>query len=279
VYSALGSRVTVVEATHTLLPGADRDLVEHLQRRLIRQVAAVHLSTRVVEAHDDGDGVRVKLLGLDIADAEPKFDRVLVAVGRRPQSQDLGIDKTRVVIGKKGFVEVDSQRRTAEPNLFAIGDLAGEPMLAHKATFEGRVAAEAIAGKPSAYDPKAIPAVVFTDPEIAWAGLTEAQAKTLGQEVKIARFPWSASGRATTMGRSDGLTKLLIDPQSEQILGVGIVGVGAGEMIAEGVLAIEMGARATDLMLTIHAHPTLSETMMEAAEIHFGHSSHMVSSR
>jgi dihydrolipoamide dehydrogenase len=190
-------------------------------------------------------------------------------------TRDLGLETTKVKVGAKGFIEVDAQRRTAEPSLFAIGDVAGEPMLAHKATYEARVAVEALAGKPSAYDPKAIPGVVFTDPEIAWAGLTEAEAKTKGRAVKIARFPWSASGRATTMGRSDGLTKLVIDPVDDRVLGVGIAGVGAGEMIAEGVLAIELGARAQDVTLTIHAHPTLSETVMEAAEESDGHSTHL----
>ncbi|MBI5546583.1 MAG: dihydrolipoyl dehydrogenase [Deltaproteobacteria bacterium] len=275
VYAALGSKVTVVEATPYLLPGADRDLVTHLQKRLAKQLAAIHVSTKIVEAREDGDGVRVKLVGIDLPELEPRFDRVLVAVGRRPLSKDLGLENTKVKLDARGFVDVDAQRRTAEPSIYAIGDMAGEPMLAHKATYEGRIAAQAIAGHPAAYEPRAIPAVVFTDPEIAWAGLTESQAKTEGRDVRIARFPWSASGRATTMGRNDGLTKLVIDPQDERLLGVGIVGVGAGEMIAEGVLALEMGARATDMMLTIHAHPTLSETMMEAAEVYFGHSPHL----
>jgi dihydrolipoamide dehydrogenase len=220
--------------------------------------------------------VVAKLVGLDVADPTPRFDKVLIAVGRKPLSKDLGLQNTRVQLDPKGFIQVDAQRRTAEPTLFAIGDVAGEPMLAHKATYEGRVAAEAIAGRPSAYDPKAIPAVVFTDPELAWAGLAEAQARSEGRDIKVARFPWSASGRATTMGRNDGLTKMVVDAHDERLLGVGIVGVGAGEMIAEAVLAIEMGAQATDLMLTIHAHPTLSETLMEAAEVYFGHSPSIV---
>ncbi|MGC4119688.1 MAG: dihydrolipoyl dehydrogenase [Myxococcales bacterium] len=279
VYAALGSKVTVVEATPNLLPGADRDLVAQLEKRLRSLLHAVHVSTKVMEAREDGDGVRVKLSGLDLPDPEPRFDRVLVSIGRRPVTRDLGLETTKVKVGPKGFVEVDAQRRTAEPSLFAIGDVAGEPMLAHKATYEARVAVEAMAGKASAYDPKAIPGVVFTDPEIAWAGLTESEAQTRGKPVKVARFPWSASGRATTMGRNDGLTKLILDPVDDRVLGVGVAGVGAGEMIAEGVLAIEMGARSQDLMLTIHAHPTLSETVMEAAEASEGHSPHLAPPR
>ncbi len=276
VYAALGSRVTLVEAMPGILPGADRDLVSHLQRRILKTFHAIHVSTKVEELAERDQGVLAKLVGVDVAEPNPSFDRVLVAVGRKPLSRDLGLENTRVQLDSRGFVQVDAQRRTAEPNWFAIGDVAGEPMLAHKATYEGRVAAEAIAGRPSAYDPKAIPAVVFTDPELAWAGITEAQARTEGRDVKIAKFPWSASGRASTMGRNDGLTKMVIDAHDERLLGVGIVGVGAGEMIAEAVLAIEMGAQATDLMLTIHAHPTLSETLMEAAEVYFGHSPNIV---
>lgn len=272
VYAALGSKVTVVEAMPGILPGADRDLVSHLHRRLARQFAAIHVSTKVERLEETSDGLHAKLIGLDLVDPFPRFDRVLVAVGRKPLSADLGLENTRAELDARGFVKVDAQRRTAEPSLFAIGDVAGEPMLAHKATAEARVAAEAIVGRPVVYDPKAIPAVVFTDPELAWAGLTEAQAKSEGLDVKVAKFPWSASGRATTMGRNDGLTKAVIDARDERMLGVGIVGVGAGEMIAEAVLAIEMGARATDLRLTVHAHPTLSETIMEAAEVYFGQS-------
>lgn len=279
VYAALGSKVTVVEATPNLLPGADRDLVAQLERRLGKLLHAVHLSTRVMEAREDGGGVRVKLSGLGLPDPEPTFDRVLVSVGRRPVTRELGLEAAGVGVDAKGFVEVDAQRRTAQPHLFAVGDVAGEPMLAHKATYEARVAVEAMAGKASAYDPKAIPGVVFTDPEIAWAGLTEAEAKTRGRPVKVARFPWSASGRATTMGRTDGLTKLVLDPVDDRVLGVGIAGPGAGEMIAEGVLAIEMGARSRDLTLTIHAHPTLSETVMEAAEASEGGSPHLAPPR
>jgi dihydrolipoyl dehydrogenase len=198
-----------------------------------------------------------------------------VAVGRRPSASIPGLDRTHVGLDERGFIVVDEQMRTAEPSIFAIGDIVGEPMLAHKASHEGRVAVEVIAGEKAAFSPRAIPAVVFTDPEIAWAGLTETQAQKAGRTVTVAKFPWAASGRAITIDRVDGLTKLLIDPATERILGVGIVGSGAGELIAEGALAIEMGANATDLKLTIHPHPTLTETLMEAAEVFFGQATHV----
>jgi len=200
---------------------------------------------------------------------------VLVSVGRKPNSSGLGLENTKVRVTERGFIEVDAARRTAEPSIFAIGDVVGEPMLAHKASHEGRVAAEAIAGKKVAFEPSAIPAVIFTDPEIAWCGLTEAQAKERGRDVEVAKFRWGASGRATTLERNDGLTKLIVDPANDRVLGVAIAGVGAGDMIAEGVLAIEMGALASDLALTIHPHPTLSETVMEAAEVFYGQSTHV----
>ncbi len=206
---------------------------------------------------------------------EEVFDKVLVSVGRRPNSQGLGLENTKVNINKRGFIEINEKRQTNDPNIYAIGDVAGDPMLAHKATYEGRIVAEIIAGKNVVYDPNAIPAVVFTDPEIAWCGITEDQAKEQGLDYTSTRFNWAASGRATTLDRNDGLTKLIIDNKSERILGMGIVGVGAGEMIAEGVHAIEMGTTATDLKLTIHPHPTLTETVMEAAELFFGPSTHM----
>ena len=225
---------------------------------------------------EKGKKIEVKFEGLHVDEPVQEFDRVLISVGRRPNTEDLGLENTKIQLDPKGFVKVDKQRRTGEPNIFAIGDLAGDPMLAHKASHEGRVAVEAILGHPSVFDPRAIPAVVFTDPEMAWCGLTELQAKQDGREVKVVSFPWAASGRATTLGRNEGLTKLILDPHTEQVLGVGIVGVGAGEMIAEGALAVEMAARADDLKLTIHAHPTLSETMMEAAEIFFGHGTHVI---
>ncbi|HMP88877.1 MAG TPA: dihydrolipoyl dehydrogenase [Kiritimatiellia bacterium] len=275
VYASLGSKVTMVEMTAGLIPGPDRDLAEVVSRRLHEKFHEVLLKTKVLSVEDIGSKVKVTLEGLHVKEPVREFDRVLISVGRRPNSDGIGLENTRIKLDDRGFIVVDKQRRTAEPNIFAIGDIAGEPMLAHKASAEGRVAVEAIAGKPSIFDPRAIPAVVFTDPEMAWCGLTENQAKADGRSVKIATFPWKASGRATTLGRSDGLTKMILDPHTEQVLGVGIAGVGAGELIAEGVLAVEMAARASDLKSTIHAHPTLSETMMEAAEIFFGHGTHV----
>lgn len=277
VYAALGSKVTVVEMTSGLLPGVDRDLVQPLARRLAGQFDTIMLDTKVVEMKAEADGIAVKLAGAMKERPDRTFEKVLVAVGRRPNVEDLGLATTRVELNERGCVRTDAQRRTAEPNIFAIGDVAGEPMLAHKATHEARVAVEAIAGRPSAFEPAAIPAVVFTDPEIAWCGLTEAGALSEGASVNIAKFPWTASGRAATLGRGDGLTKLVLERGTNRVLGVGITGAGAGELIAEGVLAVEMGARADDLKLTIHPHPTLSETLMEAAEVFFGLSPHYVS--
>jgi dihydrolipoamide dehydrogenase len=274
-YATLGTKVSVVEMLPGLLPGADRDLVAPLAKRLDKLFASIMLNTKVVEMKDDGHGIRVKLEGSDVKQAEQTFDRVLVSVGRKPNSGDLGLETTKVQIDSKGFIKVDGQRRTAEPSIFAIGDVAGEPMLAHKATHEGRVAVEAISGKKSVFEPRAIPGVVFTDPEIAWCGLTETQAEHDKIPFKTSRFPWAASGRCSTLNRTDGVTKLVIDPATDRVLGVGIAGPGAGELIAECALAIEMGATAKDLALTIHPHPTLSETIMESAEAYYGHCTHV----
>jgi dihydrolipoamide dehydrogenase len=277
VYATLGSAVTVVEMTSGLLPGADRDLVDILARRINSLMKSVLLNTRVVKMAAEKKGIRVTFEGEGVKDGntEQLFDRVLVSVGRRPNAKIPGLDRTRVKVNDRGFIEVDAQLRTAEPSIFAIGDVVGEPMLAHKASHEGRVAVEVISGENVAFEAKAIPAVVFTDPELAWAGLTESQAEKEGRKVAVAKFPWGASGRAITLDRPDGLTKLILDPTTEQILGVGLVGAGAGELIAEGVLAIEMGANATDLKLSIHPHPTLTETMMESAEVFFGQATHV----
>jgi dihydrolipoamide dehydrogenase len=277
VYAALGSAVTVVEMTSGLLPGADRDLVDLLSRSVTKVMKKVYLDTRVAKMKAEPGGIRVSLEGekLEAQEREQVFDRVLVSVGRRPNSKIPGLERTRVKLDERGFIEVDDQMRTAEPSIFAIGDVVGDPMLAHKASHEGRVAAEVIAGEKVAFQPQAIPAVVFTDPELAWAGLTETQARKEGREVSIAKFPWGASGRAITLDRTDGMTKLILDPSTERILGVGLVGPGAGELIAEGVLAIEMGATATDLKLSIHPHPTLTETLMESAEVFFGQATHV----
>lgn len=275
VYSSLGSQVSVVEMTGGLLPGVDRDLVSPLSKQLERVLHSILLNTTVAETREEKNGIRVKFQGPEVTEPEQSFDKVLVSVGRKPNSSGLGLENTRVETDSRGFIKVDAQRRTKEPSIFAIGDVAGEPMLAHKATHEGRVAAEVIAGQRVVFEPQAIPAVVFTDPEIAWCGLTETQANRENRPVEVARFPWAASGRATTLGRNDGLTKLLIDPKSERVLGMGIVGPGAGELIAEGVLAVEMDAVASDIKLAIHPHPTLSETVMESAEVFFGQSTHL----
>jgi dihydrolipoamide dehydrogenase len=278
VYAALGTRVSVVEMTDGLLPGADRDLVRILANRVERTFEKVMLSTKVLSMKAKGDAIVVSLEGPNGA-SEATYDYVLVSIGRRPNARVPGLGKTQVQVTDRGFIQTDFQRRTEEPTIFAIGDVAGEPMLAHKASHEARVAVEAIAGHKAIFEPQAIPAVVFTDPELAWAGLTETQAAKDGRKVDVVKFPWGASGRAISIDRVDGMTKLLIDPQTERIVGVGIVGSGAGELIAEGVLAIEMGATASDVKLTIHAHPTLSETVMETAEQFFGTATHVYKPR
>jgi len=270
VYAALGTRVTVVEMLPGLLPGADRDLVLPLHKRLEKMFDAILLNTTVASVKDEGSAIRATLKAQDGTVSEKVFDRVLVSVGRKPNSEIPGLETTRVQVGPRGFIQVNKQLQTDDPSIYAIGDVVGEPMLAHKASHEGRVAAEAIAGHKVAFEPNAIPAVVFTDPEVAWCGLTETQAQKENREITVARFPWAASGRAITLDRPEGMTKLIFDPHTERVLGVGIVGVSAGEMIAEGVLAIEMAALARDVALTIHPHPTLSETVMEAAEVFFG---------
>ena len=274
VYATLGSAVTVVEMTPGLLPGADRDLVDILAKRVAQTMKRVLLNTKVVALKPEEHGIRVTFEG-EVDPKQQVFSRVLVAVGRRPNSKIPGLAKTHVQVDQRGFIMVDEQRRTHEPSIFAIGDVVGEPMLAHKASHEGRVAVEVMAGENVAFTPRAIPAVVFTDPELAWAGLTETQAAKDSRGVVIAKFPWGASGRAITLDRTDGLTKLVLDPDTERLLGVGLVGPGAGELIAEGVLGIEMGANATDLKLSIHPHPTLTETMMESAEVFFGQATHV----
>lgn len=274
VYAALGSRVTVVEMLPGLLPGADRDLAGVLARELAGRFAKVYVDTKVESLEETGAGITAALATPAGAVTET-FDKVLMSVGRTPNTEDLGLEQIGVTPDERGFLAVDEKRRTACAGVFAIGDVAGEPGLAHKAAHEGRTAAEAAAGLKVAFEPQAIPAVVFTDPEVAWCGLTESAAREQGREVSVLRFPWAASGRAATMGRPAGLTKLLVDPGSERVLGMGVAGAGAGELIAEGVLAVEMAALATDLRLSIHPHPTLSETVMEAADMFFGQSTHV----
>jgi len=275
VYAALGTRVTVVEMLAGLLPGADRDLVVPLHKRLEKTFEAIWLNTTVASVKEEGNAIRATFEGSDVKEREKVFDRVLVSVGRKPNSEIPGLENTQVRVGPRGFIQVNKQLQTDDPSIYAIGDVVGEPMLAHKASHEGRVAVEAIAGHKVAFEPNAIPGVVFTDPEVAWCGLTETQAEKENREVKVAKFPWAASGRAITLDRPEGMTKLLIDPETERVLGVGIVGAGAGELIAEGVLAIEMSALASDVALSIHPHPTLSETVMESAEVFFGTSTHV----
>jgi dihydrolipoamide dehydrogenase len=274
VYAALGTKVSVVEMTPGLLPGADRDLVKFLSQRVEKTFDKVMVSTKVTSMKATDKNVTVSFEG-EGAPKEATYDYVLVSIGRRPNAKIEGLDKTQVKVDAKGFIETDGQRRTAEPTVFAIGDVAGEPMLAHKASHEARVAVEAIEGQKAVFEPAAIPAVVFTDPEVAWAGLTEADAEKQGLKVEVTKFPWPASGRAIAIDRVDGMTKLIIDPETERILGVGIAGSGAGELIAEGVVAIEMGMTASDLKLSIHPHPTLSETLMESAEVFFGQATHV----
>ena len=275
VYASLGTKITVVEMMPGILPGADKDLVRVLQKSLDAKFSNILTETKVTKLEEVKDGIKATLENKDGDSSQETFDKVLMTIGRRANSENIGLENTRVKVNEKGFIEIDGARRTAEPNIYAIGDVAGEPMLAHKATHEGHVAVESIAGERVAFEPAAIPAVVFTDPELAWAGLTENEAKEQDIKVEVMRFPWAASGRAITMDRTDGVTKLLIEPETERILGIGLVGAGAGELVSEGALAIEMVANATDLKLTIHPHPTLSETIMESAEMLFGTCTHV----
>jgi dihydrolipoamide dehydrogenase len=261
VYAALGSRVVLVEMMEGLLPGVDRDLVQPLARRCEKLFVKIHVGTRLEGLRAVADGIEARY-----ADAVTVFDRVLVAVGRRAATDRLGLERTGVQVDARGVIAVDERGRTIDPHLYAAGDVTGEPMLAHRAMRQGKVVAEAIAGRPAAFDNVAVPAVVFTDPEVAWCGMTETEAQRVGRSVKVARVSWAASGRAATLGRSDGLTKLVADPESGRVLGVGIVGPGAGELIAEGVLAVESALTVEDVAATIHTHPTLAETLMEAAE-------------
>jgi dihydrolipoyl dehydrogenase len=278
VYAALGSQITLVEFMDRLLPGVDQDLVEPLHRKLKGMFAGIHLKTKVVSLDEHDSGVDVKLEG-EVDGSQQTFDRVLVAIGRRPASQGLGLENTKVKLDDNGFVIVDEQMRTMDKKIFAVGDVAGGMMLAHKATREGKIAAEVIAGQPSAFDARAIPAVVYTDPQIAWCGLTEEQARRENRAIKVQRFPWKFSGRATTMGAPEGVTKIIVEPETLRILGVGIAGRDTEGLISEGVLAVEMGALAEDMALSIHPHPTLSETEGEAAEIFLGSATHILNKK
>ncbi len=274
VYAAFGSNVTVVEMMDSLLPGVDTDLVRPLQLKLKKQFENIYLKTKVKSVEKKNSSFKAVFEG-GMAEKDHTFDQILVSVGRQPNSQGIGLENTQVKTDEYGFVKIDNQQRTADSSISAIGDVVGGAMLAHKATAEARVAVEVITGKEDKFDHRAIPAVVFTDPEIAWAGLTETEARKIQREVKIAKFPWGASGRAQTLGRPEGFTKLILDPETGKVLGLGLVGAGAGELIGEGVFAIEMGALAEDLAYSIHPHPTLSETLMEAAEVYLGKSPHV----
>jgi dihydrolipoamide dehydrogenase len=270
VYAALGSEVTVVEFAPGLLMAADRDLVRPLQARLAKQFKAIHVNTKVAKLEPQKDGIKVFFEGEGIEPTQV-FDRVLVSVGRRPVTQGLGLENTAIKVDSKGFIEHDVQCRTAEPNIFVIGDIAGEPMLAHKAHAEARVAVEAMAGRRSVYDVLAMPAVVFTDPELAWVGVTEAEAKEKGLDVEISRYPWAANGKAHAISQIDGVSKVIVDKASGRILGAGVCGWEAGSLISEYALAIEMGATAEDVSLTVHPHPTLGETLLGAVDVYLGH--------
>ena len=277
VYASLGTKVTVVEMTSGLLPGADRDLVDVLKSDLETRFDQILLNTRVEKISEKSGKLRVTLSDLEKTNSNMTFDKALIAVGRRPMSKNLGLENTNVKTNERGFVQIDKQCRTSDQNIFAIGDVAGEPMLAHKATSEAHVAVDVIIGKPESFDPLAIPAVVFTEPELAWTGLSELEARQKNWEIEVTKFPWAASGRATTMGKKKGLTKLISEPSTNRIIGAGIVGNGAGEMIAEATLAIEMGTKLDDMKSVIHVHPTLSETFMESAELFYNQSPHFYS--
>ncbi|UCE56324.1 MAG: dihydrolipoyl dehydrogenase [Desulfobacterales bacterium] len=275
VYAALGSRVSLVELEDRLLLGVDQDLVQPLHRKLETIFENIRLKTKVISLNENKNGVEVTFEG-DADKTSQTFDRVLVAIGRKPASQHIGLENTKVELDEKGFVVVDDKMRTTDQRIFAVGDVVGGYMLAHKATREGKVAAEVIAGQPSAFDVRAMPAVVYTDPQIAWCGLTEEQARKENTKIDVQRFPWKFSGRATTMGAPEGLTKIIIDPGTQRILGVGITGRNTEGLISEGVLAIEMGALVEDMALSVHPHPTLSETEGEAAEIFLGSATHIL---
>ena len=266
IYDAFGSKVSVVEMKDQLISGADKDLIKPLYRRIKKRYEAIYLKTKVSEINPQKDGLKVTFEGEESPGTQT-YDRILVAVGRRPNGHAIEAENAGVHVTKQGFIPVDSQLRTNVPNIFGIGDIVGEPMLAHKATHEGKLAAEIIAGQKAAFDGRTIPSVAYTDPEIAWMGLTEIEAKKQGIDYEKASFPWAASGRAIAMGRDEGMTKLLFDKNTRRLLGAGIVGINAGELISETVLALEMGTDMEDISLTIHPHPTLSETINFAAEI------------
>ncbi|MBF0122469.1 MAG: dihydrolipoyl dehydrogenase [Candidatus Omnitrophica bacterium] len=274
-YAALGAKVSIVETLPDILSGADKDLADILLRKLKKIFTKIMTGTKVVNGEEIPEGIRITLEDNKGTQTTELYSYVLVSVGRKPNTQGLGLENTKVQLSEKGFVEVDAQRRTDDKNIYAIGDITGPPMLAHKASFEAKVAVDAILGKDTAFEPRCIPCVVFTDPELAWCGLTEQEALAKGLNITVSKFPWAASGRALTIDRTDGTTKIVADTKTGRILSVGIVGVGAGDLITEGALAVETGMKAEDLALTIHPHPTLSETLMEAADGLFGDPTHI----
>lgn len=274
VYASLGSSVSVVEAMGSILTGADPDLIRPVAKRAKEAFKDIRLHTKVKSMSTKGNQIKVVITDEKSKDHEELFDKVLVSIGRSPNTENLGIDNTNIALDEKKFIQVNDQLQTTEPNIYAIGDVAGGILLAHKASKEAKIAVEVICGKPSTKKDLIIPAVVFTDPEVAWVGLTETEAKEKGIKINVQKFPWQANGRSLTLDRPDGSTKLILEPETDKVLGVGIVGVGAGNLIAEGILAVEMGANAEDLALCVHPHPTLSETIMEAAEAFYGHSAH-----
>jgi len=278
VYAALGSKVTVVEALDNILAGADPDLARPVVTAAKKAFKEIRLKAKVLKMSSAGKQIKV-VIEFEGKKVEELYDRVLVSVGRAANSIDLGLENTKVTLDEKGFIKINAQQQTSDPHIYAIGDIAGGIMLAHKAHKEGRIAVETIAGQTSTSESVVIPAVVFTDPELAWCGLTEAEAKAKGIAHEVVKFPWAASGRALSFDRTDGVTKMIIDPESERVLGVGICGAGAGELIAEATLAIEMGATAEDIALTVHPHPTLSETLMECAEMFYGHATHTIAKK
>jgi dihydrolipoamide dehydrogenase len=273
VYATLGSEVVLVEALDSILLGSDADLVRPVMRYAEKSFKDVRLKTKVLKMATNGKQIKATM-ELEDKEKEELYDRVLVSVGRIPNCGDLGLENTKVTRDENGFIQVNEMQETTDPGIYAIGDVVGGVLLAHKASKEARVVVDVVTGEPNAFEDIIIPAVVFTDPEVAWCGLTELEAKQKGITVEVAKFPWSASGRALSFDRTDGLTKLIIEPETERILGVGIVGAGAGELISEGVLAIEMGATAEDVAESVHPHPTLSETLSECAEVFYGSSTH-----
>ncbi|HEX2932465.1 MAG TPA: dihydrolipoyl dehydrogenase [Candidatus Binatia bacterium] len=278
VYAALGSNVVVLEALPSILTGIDADLVRPVARAAQKAFKEIRVNTKVTKMATSGRQIKVNM-EVNKEAREELYDRVLVSVGRSPNYTDLGLENTKVTKDDRGFIQCNAQQQTEDPNIYAIGDITGGTLLAHRASKQARIAVEAMLGEASAFENIVIPAVVYTDPEVAWCGLTESEAKEKGIEIEVAKFLWGASGRALTLDRPDGLTKLIIEPETERILGVGIVGVGAGELIGEGVLAVEVGATARDIAETVHPHPTLSETLMEAAESFYGTATHALARR